>query len=186
MKKQLIIEEYKFLNNEINEFEESIITGERKIENLNDWSNLKNRAYILKTKCEQLFSVIFGGSTFSDMEDKPVLYKKMEYIYNCIIQVEQNYMGKKLADDIELIMENIRILCNNNKINNILEQIEIQSNVSLQHGINVVNVKDYYGNDYTIASTFMADFVKNTMLQKQLHEDYSKAHEFVYDENIKR
>ena len=136
-------------------------------------------------KCEQLFSIIFNA-TFSDIEDKPILYKKMEYIYNCIEQIEQNYMGKKLVDDIDVIMSNIRTLCNNNRINNVLEQMEIQSNISLQRGISVMNVKDYYGNDYTIASTFTADFVKNTMLQEQLHENFNKANEFIFGKSLKR
>ena len=141
---------------------------------------------MLKKMCVDVYRGGLGNPIPSDIEDKPILYKKMEYIYNCIEQIEQNYMGKKIVDDIDIIMSNIRTLCNNNRINNVLEQMEIQSNVSLQRGISVMNVKDYYGNDYIIASTFTADFVKNTMLQEQLHEDYKNANEFVFGKSLKR
>lgn len=186
MKKDVIIREYKILNDEITEFEQSIISGERKIETINDWTNLKNRAYILKRKCTELLGVILGVSITSNMENKPILFSTIEYIYECIYQVEQNYMGKTLIDDIDIIMSNIKVLCANNRIINTLKQMEQQSKSNLKNGVKSVNMIDFYKNTYIIASAFASDFVKNTMLQERLYEDCNQANEFVFGKSLKR
>ena len=185
MIEKINIEEYNLLNTEINEFEESIISGERKVVNLDDWLNIKNRIFMLKKMCVDVYRGGLGNPIPSDIEDK-ALYKSMMYLYDSIEQIEQNYMGRKLVEDIDTVMDNIRILVQNNRINRVLNQMQEISKLSYEKGISIVNVKDYYENDYVIASTLTAKFVQNTILQEQLHEDYKNANEFVFGKSLKR
>lgn len=121
------------------------------------------------------------------MDNKPLLYESMEYLYECIEQIEQNYFGNNLLDNLDVIMANIRVLCSNMRLNRRLSQMEVQTVINVKNnGVRVANMKDYYEKDYVIESSLTANFVKNTILQENMSEEVERAKVFIFGEQRKK
>lgn len=182
-----IIKTYNYVLKEIETFENEIINGDLLVYDLKGWSNFKNKAFKLKHICMDFYSPFFSESITKNMDNKPLLYESMEYLYECIEQIEQNYFGNNLLDNLDVIMANIRVLCSNMRLNRRLSQMEVQTVINVKNnGVRVANMKDYYEKDYVIESSLTANFVKNTILQENMAEEVERAKVFIFGEQRKK
>lgn len=172
-------------------FEKNILNGTTGVTSKKDWIIFKKSANNMKDNYSSHLDFCYASNRRLLGNTTPIAYRVINYICECINQVEQNYTNDISQEDIIMIMHQIRILCMNNSLKCQLDNMSELTACKYQYGIasnysGLTTEKDFYGDDYIIEISDKEVFDKIVKSQEELSEDYKKAHEFVFGEQLRK